>query len=148
MMFLSIWGGSILDAKSGSVSGANQQLDLKNAENREEALHLVSVADVVLEGNRPGVMEKLGLGPGTCMARNPRLIYGRMTGWGQEGPLAASAGHDIIYIAITGALDAIGTEGRPVAPLNLVGDYGGGSMFLAFGILAAVLDARTPGEAR
>ncbi|REE23208.1 alpha-methylacyl-CoA racemase [Paraburkholderia sp. BL27I4N3] len=121
-------------------------LDLKNAENREEALRLISVADIVLEGNRPGVMEKLGLGPGTCMARNPRLIYGRMTGWGQEGPLAASAGHDINYIAITGALDAIGTEGRPVAPLNLVGDYGGGSMFLAFGILAAVLDARTNGE--
>lgn len=121
-------------------------LDLKNHESRDEALRLVSVADVVLEGNRPGVMEKLGLGPDTCLARNPRLVYGRMTGWGQQGPLAASAGHDINYIAITGALDAIGTQGRPVAPLNLVGDYGGGSMFLAFGILAAVLAARDSGQ--
>ncbi|MFM0648540.1 CaiB/BaiF CoA-transferase family protein [Paraburkholderia bryophila] len=121
-------------------------LDLKSPENRDEALRLISVADVVVEGNRPGVMEKLGLGPDTCMARNPRLVYGRMTGWGQHGPLATSAGHDINYIAITGALDAIGTQGRPVAPLNLVGDYGGGSMFLAFGILAAVLDARANGQ--
>ncbi|ALK35274.1 CaiB/BaiF CoA transferase family protein [Burkholderia plantarii] len=121
-------------------------LDLKSPESRDEALRLVSVADVVLEGNRPGVMEKLGLGPDTCLARNPRLVYGRMTGWGQQGPFAASAGHDINYIAVTGALDAIGTQGRPIVPLNLVGDYGGGSMFLAFGILAALLAAQDSGQ--
>jgi alpha-methylacyl-CoA racemase len=121
-------------------------LDLKKSEDREEALALVSHADVVLEGNRPGVMEKLGLGPDVCLQLNPKLVYGRMTGWGQDGPLAPRAGHDINYIALTGALDAIGTEKRPVAPLNLVGDYGGGSMFLAFGILAAVYEARDSGQ--
>lgn len=121
-------------------------LDLKRAEDRDEALQLVSVADVVLEGNRPGVMEKLGLGPDVCLELNPKLVYGRMTGWGQDGPLALRAGHDINYIALTGALDAIGTEQRPVVPLNLVGDYGGGSMFLAVGVLAAVYEARDSGQ--
>jgi alpha-methylacyl-CoA racemase len=121
-------------------------LDLKRSEGRDAALQLVSVADVVLEGNRPGVMEKLGLGPDICLEQNPKLVYGRMTGWGQDGPLAHRAGHDINYIALTGALDAIGTERGPVVPLNLVGDYGGGSMFLAFGVLAAVHEARSSGQ--
>ncbi|MDR5761028.1 CaiB/BaiF CoA-transferase family protein [Caballeronia sp. LZ035] len=121
-------------------------LDLKRSEDRDAALQLVAVADVVLEGNRPGVMEKLGLGPDVCLEQNPKLVYGRMTGWGQDGPLALRAGHDINYIALTGALDAIGTEKGPVVPLNLVGDYGGGSMFLAFGVLAAVHEARSSGQ--
>jgi len=118
------------------------QLDLKRAEDRETLLQLVERADALFEGFRPGVMERLGLGPEECMARNPRLVYGRMTGWGQDGPLAAAAGHDINYIALTGALHAIGRAGdRPVPPLNLVGDYGGGALFLAFGMVCALLEA-------
>ncbi|MCA3255304.1 MAG: CoA transferase, partial [Alphaproteobacteria bacterium] len=103
-------------------------------------------ADAVIEGFRPGVMERLGLGPEVALARNPKLVYGRMTGWGQEGPLAQAAGHDINYIALTGALDAIGTKDKPVAPLNLVGDFGGGALYLAFGLLAGVLHARETGK--
>ena len=122
-------------------------LDLKQPHDRDTALDLVSHADILLEGNRPGVMEQLGLGPDICLARNRRLVYGRMTGWGQSGPLASTAGHDINYIALTGVLDAIGAAGgAPVPPLNLVGDYGGGAMFLAFGTLCALWQARASGE--
>lgn len=120
--------------------------NLKDPASREEVLALLDQADVLVEGFRPGVMERLGLGPEALAARNPRLVYGRMTGWGQDGPLALSAGHDINYIAITGALHAIGTPASPVPPLNLVGDYGGGSLYLVVGILAALHEARTSGR--
>ena len=104
-------------------------------------------ADALLEGFRPGVMERLGLGPSACHRINPRLVYGRMTGWGQDGPLASAAGHDINYIALTGALHAIGREGQaPLHPLNLVGDFGGGALYLAFGILAGIIEARASGS--
>lgn len=121
-------------------------LDLKLNEAVEQVLCLLEQADALVEGFRPGVMERLGLGPDVVARRNPRLVYGRMTGWGQEGPLAQSAGHDINYIALTGALAAIGTNGGPpVPPLNLVGDYGGGGLYLVTGLLAALLEARTSG---
>ncbi len=114
-------------------------LDLKSPAGRETVLRLVERADVLIEGSRPGVTERLGVGPADCHARNPRLVYARMTGWGQAGPLAERAGHDITYIALTGALHAIGIAGgKPVPPLNLVGDFGGGSMFLVVGVLAAL----------
>ena len=119
-------------------------LDLKRE--AVQALALVDRAEVLIEGFRPGVMERLGLGPEVACARNPALVYGRMTGWGQSGPLSGYAGHDIDYIAITGALAAIGTAERPVPPLNLVGDFGGGSLYLVMGILAAVLEARRSGQ--
>lgn len=122
-------------------------LDLTRPEGMEVVLQLVATADVLMEGMRPGAMERLGLGPEECLARNPGLIYGRMTGWGQTGPLAQRAGHDINYLSINGVLDSIGLEGQaPVPPINLVGDYGGGSMFLITGILAALLEARTSGK--
>ncbi|MGZ8339469.1 MAG: CaiB/BaiF CoA transferase family protein [Telluria sp.] len=122
-------------------------LDLKNPEAREVLLQLVGQADVLLEGFRPGVMERLGLGPEACHARNPRLVYGRVTGWGQDGPLAQAAGHDLNYIALTGMLHAMGREGSPPAPpLNLVGDFGGGAMMLAFGVVCAVLESRVSGK--
>ena len=111
----------------------------------EVLLGLVEKADALIEGFRPGVMERLGVGPDVALARNPRLVYGRMTGWGQTGPLAQVAGHDINYIALSGALHAIGGE-RPTIPLNLVGDFGGGSMFLAVGVLAALLEAKSSGK--
>ena len=122
-------------------------LDLRQAEGRDTVLRLVEKADVLIEGFRPGVMERLALGPDDCLARQPRLVYGRMTGWGQHGPLAHAAGHDINYVALSGALHAIGRKGEPpVPPLNLVGDFGGGAMFLAFGVLAAVIEARGSGK--
>lgn len=122
-------------------------LDIRRPDGRDTALSATDRADVVIEGFRPGVMERLGLGPDACLARNPRLVYGRMTGWGQDGPLAKVAGHDINYIALTGALAAIGRPGEPaVPPLNLVGDFGGGSMFLAFGIMAALFERQTSGR--
>jgi alpha-methylacyl-CoA racemase len=121
-------------------------LDLKKPESREACLKLIETADALYEGFRPGVMERLGLGPDIALARNPRLVYGRMTGWGQTGPLSQAAGHDINYIAITGALHAIGTADKPVPPLNLVGDFGGGAMYLALSLLAALLHARATGE--
>jgi len=122
-------------------------LDLKRPEAVEAALRLVEKADALIEGFRPGVMERLGLGPDACLARNPRLAYGRVTGWGQEGPLAQAAGHDINYIALSGALHAIGTQdGGPAIPLNLIGDFGGGGMLLAFGLVCAVLEARASGK--
>jgi len=122
-------------------------LDIRTAQGRDQCLALVPRVDVVIEGNRPGVMERLGLGPDVMLELNPRLIYGRMTGWGQTGPLAHSAGHDINYIALTGALAAIGRSGEPAQPpLNLVGDFGGGSMFLAFGIAAALWERERSGK--
>ena len=117
-------------------------LDLRDARAVELVLRLARDADVLMEGIRPGVTERLGLGPDACLARNPRLVYGRMTGWGQDGPLAQVAGHDINYIAITGALDAIGRQGQPpTPPLNLLGDYAGGALYLALGLLAAMMEA-------
>jgi alpha-methylacyl-CoA racemase len=122
-------------------------LDLKKTEAVDIVLALAAKADVLIEGFRPGVTERLGLGPDTCLARNPRLIYGRVTGWGQDGPLAQAAGHDINYIAISGALHAIGRAGQPpVPPLNLVGDFGGGALYLAFGIACALYEARASGR--
>ncbi|WP_419317167.1 CaiB/BaiF CoA transferase family protein [Caulobacter sp. ErkDOM-E] len=121
-------------------------LDLKNPASIETCLKLLESADGLIEGFRPGVMERLGLGPDVALARNPKLVYGRMTGWGQFGPYAKAAGHDMNYIAITGALDAIGTTEKPVPPLNLVGDFGGGALYLAFGLLAGVIHARATGQ--
>jgi alpha-methylacyl-CoA racemase len=121
-------------------------LDLKHTGAIEIALALVEKADVLIEGFRPGVTERLGLGPDACLARNPRLVYGRVTGWGQDGPLAQAAGHDINYIAIAGALHAIGPAQRPAPPLNLVGDYGGGAMYLAFGIVCALCERHSSGR--
>jgi alpha-methylacyl-CoA racemase len=123
------------------------ELDLKSAAHIEQALDLIAAADVLIEGFRPQVMERLGLGPDVVLKRNPRLVYGRMTGWGQEGPLSQAAGHDINYIAITGALDSFRSgSGETVSPLNLVGDYGGGALYLVVGVLAAVIEARTSGK--
>ncbi|MFZ2648981.1 MAG: CaiB/BaiF CoA-transferase family protein [Burkholderiaceae bacterium] len=122
-------------------------LDLKTASGRDAALRLIDRADVLLEGFRPGVAERLGLGPEVCQARNPALVYGRMTGFGQSGPLAHAAGHDLNYIALSGALHAIGGRGgKPIPPLNLVGDYGGGSLYLALGVLAALHERKTSGR--
>ena len=122
-------------------------LDLKSPSGREAVLRLADGADILVEGWRPGVAEKLGLGPADCQARNPRLVYGRMTGFGQTGPLAAAAGHDINYIALAGVLHAIGPAGgRPSPPLNLVGDYGGGALYLAFGLLAALFERQRSGR--
>jgi len=122
-------------------------LDLKRPAGRDVVLRLVGGADVLVEGMRPGAAEKLGLGPDDCHARNPRLVYGRMTGFGQTGPLAAAAGHDLNYIALSGVLHAIGPAGgRPLPPLNLVGDYGGGALYLAFGLLAALFERQRSGR--
>lgn len=121
--------------------------DLKSDEGRERALALIARADLAVEGFRPGVAERLGIGPQDCLAVQPRLIYGRMTGWGQQGPLAHTAGHDINYIALTGALHAIGPAGGPPqVPLNLVGDFGGGALYLVVGMLAALHEARASGR--
>jgi len=121
-------------------------VDLKSAEGVELVLRLVDSADVLVEGYRPGVMERLGLGPKVCLDRNPRLVFGRMTGWGQDGPLAQAVGHDVNYISLSGALSAIGRSGEaPLPPLNLVGDYGGGGMLLAYGVVAALLSAARTG---
>lgn len=125
----------------------NLAVDLKSDAGRALVLDLVERADGLIEGFRPGVTERLGLGPQHCQARNPRLVYGRMTGWGQTGPLAQAAGHDLNYIAITGVLDWIGRSGQPpTPPLNLVGDFGGGGLYLALGMLAALLEARRSGQ--
>ncbi|MGQ4597093.1 CoA transferase [Nocardia sp. R6R-6] len=123
------------------------EADLKDPADVAKVLRLIDKADVLIEGFRPGVTERMGLGPDHALARNPRLVYGRMTGWGQQGPLADRAGHDINYISITGVLHAIGRKGeRPVPPLNMVGDFGGGSMFLIFGILAALVERQNSGK--
>src|SRR5689334_15485425 len=122
------------------------ELDLKDKAAIVQVLDLLAGADALIEGFRPGVMERLGLGPDVVMARNPKLVYGRMTGWGQEGPLAHAAGHDINYISVTGALAAIGTKEKPVPPLNLVGDFGGGALYLVVGVLAALLESKKSGR--
>jgi alpha-methylacyl-CoA racemase len=121
-------------------------LDLKSPAAVETCLKLMETADAVFEGFRPGVMERLGLGPEIALKRNPKLVYGRMTGWGQTGPFSKAAGHDMNYIAISGALGAIGTPDKPIPPLNLVGDFGGGALYLAFGLLAGVIHARASGQ--
>jgi alpha-methylacyl-CoA racemase len=122
-------------------------VDLKSSQGVETILRLVAGADAFIEGFRPGVTERLGIGPEDCLARNPRLVYGRMTGWGQTGPLAQAAGHDLNYIALTGVLHAIGrADGKPTPPLNLVGDFGGGALYLALGIACGLLEAQRSGK--
>ena len=121
-------------------------VDLKDQTQVAQIVRVVAQADALIEGFRPGVMERLGLGPEAMLALNPRLVYGRMTGWGQTGPLATTAGHDITYIAVTGTLDAIGPRDRPALPLNLVGDLGGGALYLVSGLLAGIISARTTGH--
>ncbi len=141
------------DAPATSDAGAlgrNRRsigINLKHPEGVACALTLIEQADALIDPFRPGVMERLGLGPEVCLARNPRIVFGRMTGWGQDGPLANAAGHDINYIALTGALDAVGERGRgPIPPLNLVGDFGGGGLYLAFGIACALFEATRSGR--
>jgi alpha-methylacyl-CoA racemase len=140
----------LADVMVGSQMGRGRRslrLDLRKPEGAEVALRLVETCDVLIEGFRPGVAERLGIGPDAALARNPRLVYGRMTGWGQDGPLASTAGHDITYLAVTGLLHGIGPkDGPPVPPANYVADFGGGAMFLATGLLAALLHARATGE--
>ncbi|MEW2360218.1 CaiB/BaiF CoA-transferase family protein [Spirillospora sp. NPDC029432] len=143
-------------AKPGRATGGSDftnrgkrsiAVDLKSERGKEVVLGLVEKSDILLEGFRPGVTERLGLGPDDCLARNPKLVYGRMTGWGQQGPLAQSAGHDIGYIAITGSLHAIGRAGGPPqVPMNLLGDFAGGSMYLVVGVLSALLESKTSGK--
>ena len=157
-MLLSDMGAEVIriDRKGGRTPSKGEityrgrralALDMKKADAVEAALKLIERADALIEGFRPGVMERLGVGPDVCFKRNPKLVYGRMTGWGQEGPLANAAGHDINYIALTGALHAIGPkEGKPVPPLNLVGDFGGGALYLAFGIVCGIVEARKSGK--
>jgi alpha-methylacyl-CoA racemase len=136
------WPNPIVDRGRSTVV-----VDIRSDDGRAYCLRAADNADVLIEGFRPGVMERLGLGPDILLARNPRLVYGRVTGWGQEGPLAKTAGHDINYIALTGALAAMGRPGEAaVPPLNLVGDFGGGSMFLAFGIMAALWERHSSGQ--
>ena len=143
-------GGNHHSAIGHTVLFRNRQnlaLDLKKPEGIETVLKLCETADGIFEGFRPGVTERLGIGPEDCMARNPKLVYGRMTGWGQTGPLAQAAGHDMNYISLSGALHAMGRAGeKPAIPLNLVGDFGGGGMMLAFGMVCAALEAQRSGE--
>ena len=132
--------------RCSTVAAIVRQVDLKSAEGVEEVLGLVAAAEVLIEGFRPGVMERLGLGPDQCLERNPALVYGRMTGWGQSGRYAHTAGHDITYLAISGALHMVGEEGgKPVPPVNLLGDFGAGGVYLAFGVVSALLHARAGG---
>jgi alpha-methylacyl-CoA racemase len=137
------WGASaVLDRGRRS-----RQVDLKDPAGVEEVLALAAESEALIEGFRPGVTERIGIGPYACLARNPALVYGRMTGWGQSGPASPTAGHDINYLALSGALHMIGEEDRkPVAPVNLLGDFGAGSTFLAFGVVSAILHARATGE--
>ena len=138
------------ERRSTDVLGRGRRsvgVDLKHPDGREAVLRLVEQADALIEGFRPGVTERLGLGPDDCLARNPKLVYGRMTGWGQDGPYAPAAGHDINYIALSGTLHMIGRKGEPpVPPLNLVGDFGGGGMLLAFGVVCALLETSRSGQ--
>jgi len=132
-------GGRSYDKTSVEMRGRRSLiLNLKDPAGKATALELIGKADVLIEGYRPGVMERLGLGPDEALAKNPKLVYGRMTGWGQTGPLANAPGHDINYVALSGALHALGTKEKPAVPLNLIGDFGGGALYLAFGILAAL----------
>jgi alpha-methylacyl-CoA racemase len=136
------WPNPIMDRGRAVIT-----VNIKSDAGRLRCLDITDRADVLIEGFRPGVMERLGLGPDIVLARNPKLVYGRMTGWGQEGPLAQAAGHDINYIALTGALAAMGKAGEPpIPPLNLVGDFGGGSLYLAFGIMAALWERQRSGQ--
>ncbi|MBO0841599.1 MAG: CoA transferase [Nocardioides sp.] len=143
-------GGNLLGGGAGDLLTRGRPsvaLDLKRPEAIEAVLRLVETADILIEGLRPGVTDRLGLGPDACLARNPKLVYGRMTGWGQDGPLAQSAGHDLTYIATTGVLHGLGQDAaRPQFPINLLGDFGGGSTYLVIGVLAALIEARTSGE--
>ncbi|MDU9393294.1 CaiB/BaiF CoA-transferase family protein [Pseudomonas sp. zfem002] len=142
-------GGAPVDARFELLNRSRRsvQMNLKQPEAVAAVLRMVEQADVLVEGFRPGVMERLGLGPDVCLQANPRLVYGRMTGWGQSGPLAQAPGHDVNYIAVTGALHAMGRAGEaPAIPLNLVGDFGGGSLYLALGLLSALLEARGSGQ--
>jgi alpha-methylacyl-CoA racemase len=162
-MMLADMGADVIRVdRAGSVSGGDPErppadllargrrsigVDLKSPEGVEVVLGLVEKADALIEGFRPGVTERLGLGPDECLARNPALVYGRMTGWGQDGPYASAAGHDINYIALAGALEPIGRAGQPpTVPLNLVGDFGGGGMLLAFGIACGIIEAQRNGR--
>ncbi|MBV8919229.1 CaiB/BaiF CoA-transferase family protein, partial [Bradyrhizobium sp.] len=139
--------GSAKNLKAVATRGRKiVELDLKDKGAIAQVLDLLDQVDALIEGFRPGVMERLGLGPEIVLARNPKLVYGRMTGWGQQGPLAQAAGHDINYISLTGALAAIGPAERPVPPLNLVGDFGGGALYLVVGVLAALLEAQKSGS--
>ena len=141
--------GVATDAKFNLLGRGRRSvaINLKQPAGTEAALKLIGQADALIEGFRPGVMERLGVGPDVCLARNPRLVFGRMTGWGQEGPLAKAVGHDINYIALVGALHSIGRKGEPpVPPLNLVGDFGGGGVFLALGVVGALLEAQKSGK--
>ena len=142
--------GPTPDKPLGDVSlrgRRNVAIDLKHADGVATLLDLIESADGLIEGFRPGVMERLGVGPDVCLARNPKLVFGRMTGWGQDGPYAQAAGHDINYISLAGALAHFGRAGEaPVPPLNMVGDFGGGGMFLALGVVAALLEAQTSGQ--
>ncbi|WP_457207491.1 CaiB/BaiF CoA transferase family protein, partial [Nocardioides sp. P5_C9_2] len=159
-MILADLGADVIriDRKGGDMLGAGRYdvltrgrpsvvLDLKHPDAVATVLDLVEQADVLVEGMRPGAIERLGLGPAECHARNPRLVYGRMTGWGQDGPWSRTAGHDLNYVAITGALHGLGQDpARPHFPTNLLGDFGGGSTYLVIGVLAALLEARTSGQ--
>jgi len=139
--------GASKNQKSSASRGRKVvEIDLKDKAALSQTLDLLAHADALIEGFRPGVMERLGLGPDVVLAQNPRLVYGRMTGWGQDGPLAQAAGHDINYISVTAALAAIGLAERPVPPLNLVGDFGGGALYLVVGVLAALLEAGRSGK--
>ena len=158
MQFADMGANVIRIARKTGTQAANQftdvvirnrsyiELDLKNGKDIEIAKKVISNADILIEGFRPGVMERLGLGPDEMLLANKKLVYGRMTGWGQKGPLSKTAGHDINYISISGALHAIGTKDTPIAPLNLLGDFAAGSMYLVFGILCAVLHSKKTGQ--
>lgn len=140
-------GGGMVSTDFTNRGKRSIAVDLKSAKGKEVVLRLVEQSDVLLEGFRPGVTERLGLGPEDCLARNPTIVYGRMTGWGQQGQLSQSAGHDLGYIAITGTLHAIGRSGGPPqVPMNLLGDFAGGSMYLVTGVLAALLEAKVSGQ--
>lgn len=153
-MLLADWGADVVRIER-VTAGADPdtalrgrtivRVDLKNPDDRERVLGLIAGADGLIEGYRPGVAERLGLGPQECLERNPRLVFGRMTGWGQHGPWAHMAGHDLNYVSVTGILDLIGPAAGPAIPLNLVGDFGGGSMFLVSGMLAALIEAGRTG---
>jgi alpha-methylacyl-CoA racemase len=159
-MLLSDMGADVIKVdRPGAAVGPNAERDalqrgrlsvsvnVKHPDGVEAVLRLVEQADAIIEGYRPGVMERLGLGPDACLARNPKLVYGRMTGWGQDGPMSQAAGHDINYIALSGVLHNLTRQGeRPVPPLNLVGDFGGGAMFLAFGVVCGILEASRSGQ--
>jgi alpha-methylacyl-CoA racemase len=141
-------GGIFVDPSKDALNRSRPSVavDLKSAEGRDVLLRLLDSADVLVEGLRPGVLERLGVGPDEALARNPRLVFARMTGWGQDGPMAQRAGHDINYLGLTGALHAIGTEDTPIVPLNIGADFGGGSMFLLVGILASLVERATSGR--